>query len=297
MLIPHIEGDTSLIRHKEHDKINGHLNIRPTHVILAGNGAIIGGTIPLLKAIKEVTTREIAESAAASVAAVLAQNYKGNKLFALKDLSEVIENVGSLDKYLAEYYLFKSALSKYYSESYIKGELKLRSSESIKSAITLVPPKNVGLITTNWDACIWNANEFENVIQLHGLAGEPESIVLPGEFASDEEFADVLENHGFEIEDDNIRAQVQRMFRGNFRRPLTAALQTADQWLNSAETIVIWGFAFHPYDSEVCKLAWDVSQKLREAKQLIIVNPSERDRDVCKFLFSSGKIVRTEFSA
>lgn len=296
MLIPHIEGDAVLIRHKDNDKINGHFRVRPTHVVIAGNGAIEGGTAPLLRAIRDVTGRDIAGRAAASVAAVLAQNYKGKKYFALKDLVEVIDNVGSLDEYLAEYYSFKAALSRHYSEGYSNGELKLRSSASVESAIALVSPAKIGIVTTNWDTCLWDASDFENVIQLHGLAGQPESIVLPGEFASDEELAEILNNHGFSIGDDNVRSQVQRMFRGDFRRPLTAALHTAGSWLHGAETIIIWGFGFHPYDSEVCKLAWDVSQNAKETKKIIIINPSDQDREVCKFLFSSEKIAYQEFA-
>jgi hypothetical protein len=104
MLFPHIEGDGALIRHRLNDKTNGHLAIRPTHVVLAGNGAIVGGTEPLLRAIKDATGKQVTAKAAASACAVLAQSYKTLKLFALRDLGEIIDNVGSLDKYLADYY-------------------------------------------------------------------------------------------------------------------------------------------------------------------------------------------------
>jgi hypothetical protein len=118
MLLPHIEGDAALIRHYTDDKINGHLHISPTHVILAGNGAIVGGTRPLLRAIKDVTARVVDERAAASVCAVLAQTYKDLKHFALKDLTEVIDNVGSLSTYLADYYSFKASLANHYIKAY-----------------------------------------------------------------------------------------------------------------------------------------------------------------------------------
>lgn len=296
MLIPHIEGDAALIRHARDDKKNGHLGVSPTHVVLAGNGVTVGGTAPLLRAIMEVTGRAVAERAAASVCAVLAQGYKDRKHFALKDLMEVIDNVGSLDEYLADYYALKASLSRHYSEGYGSGELRLRTSKTVDSAIDSVPSNEIGLITTNWDVCLWESAKFENVIQLHGLAGQPESIVLPGEFSSDEELAEVLDNHGFKIEDDKIRTQVQRMFRGDFRRPLAAALQTAGFWLDRADTIIVWGLAFHPYDSEVCKLAWDVSQSSNASKRIIVVNPSETAREVCRFLFSSEKLKCSEFT-
>ena len=193
------------------------------------------------------------------------------------------------------HYSFKALLSKRYSEGYGNGELKLRCSAVLASAIGSVPPRDVGVVTTNWDPCFWEASQFENIIQLHGLAGEPESIVLPGEFASDGEVAEILDNHRFAIEDQAVRPQVQRMFHGDFRRPLTAALQAAGFWLRGAHTIIAWGLGFHPYDSEVCQLAWDVSQESGDAKQLMIINPCDTDRDVCKFLFSSSRIKCTEF--
>jgi hypothetical protein len=225
------------------------------------------------------------ESAAASVCAVLAQTYKDLKNFALKDLVEVIDNVGSLDKYLAEYYAFKASLSDHYVRAHGNGELGLRSSDALDAAITSVSPSDIGVITTNLDACFWQSDRFRNVVQLHGLAGEPESIVLPGEFTSDEELAEILDNQGLVIEDDNVRTQVQRMFRGNFRRPLTAALHTADSWLAHAQTIIVWGLALHPYDAEVCKLLWHFRTSSNHLKHVIAINPSEPDRCMCRNLF------------
>ena len=257
----------------------------------------MNGTMPLLRAIKEATGKEVASGAAASICAVLAQNYKNKKLFAMKDLIEVIDNVGSLDAYLADYYDFKSSLSNQYFEASQKMELSLRQSKSVDSYIDYVAPQNIGVITTNWDTCLWESKNFENVIQLHGIAGQPESIVLPGEFASDEDIAEILESQGLVIEDELIRSQVQRMFRGDFRRPLSAALVTAGSWLRNAQTIIVWGHAFHPYDSEVCSLAWEVSRTAKKSKNLIVINPSEQDREVCRFLFSSTKIEYKEFES
>lgn len=104
MQIPHIEGDALLIKHTLEDKINGHLSMAPKVVILAGNGAIEGGTAPLIQAILNSTGRIVAEQTAASVSAVLAQKFKGKKYFALKDIGEILENMESLDSYLIDYY-------------------------------------------------------------------------------------------------------------------------------------------------------------------------------------------------
>lgn len=297
MLLPHIEGDAALIRHQQPDKVNGHLKMRPKHVILAGNGAIEGGTKPLMRAIMDTTSKQISEHAAASVAAVLAQEFKDRKYFALKDLSEILANMDTLDDYFADYYSFKANISKRYSEAFKAGEIRLRASPAFEDHFASISPSETGLVTVNWDHCFWEDSRFENVIQLHGLASDPESIVLPGEFADDDALVEILESLGFSIEDETIRKQALRMFRGDFRRPLTAALQTAGAWLGKAETICVWGLALHAYDSEVCQAAWRTGRNAERGKKITIINPSEGDRAMCKFLFSAPQHELVEFSA
>lgn len=297
MLLPHIEGDALLIRHRQLDKINGHLKLRPKHVIFVGNGAIEGGTLPLVRAIADTTGKHVSESVAASVAAVLAQEFKDRKYFALKDLTEILDNVGSLDEYFADYYSFKVNLSKHYLYSSKSGALRPRAATSVQDLVASAATSDIGLITTNWDHCFWEAQHFENVIQLHGLASDPNSIVLLGEFADDEALVEILESLGFSIKDEAIRNQVLKMFRGDFRRPLTASLHTAGFWLAKAETIHVWGLAFHPYDSEVCQLAWATGKESRGKKTITIINPSDADRAMCKFLFSAPQHEFIELSA
>ena len=287
MLIPHIEGDAALIRHQQRDKVNGHLEFQPKHVIFAGNGAIEGGTTPLVRALATSTGKQILEHAAASVAAVLGQEFRGRKYFALKDLSEILANMDSLDEYFADYYSFKASLAGTYADAYATGELKLRANRHLDDLLEKTSPADIGVITVNWDRCIWEQARFHNVIQLHGISSHPESIVLPGEYADDDALTEILENHGFSIQDESVRNQVLRMFRGDFRRPLTAALQTAGFWLNDAETICIFGLAFHAYDAEICQLAWNTGKSAKNAKTITVINPSETDRAMCKFLFGA----------
>lgn len=194
MLLPHIEGDAALIRHNQADRVNGHLNLRPRHVVFAGNGAIVGGTSPLVRAIADATGKQVPEHAAASIAAVLGQEFRGRKYFALKDLSEILANMESLDEYFAEYYSFKAALARSYAESFKAGELKLRTARPLENLLETAAPADIGVITVNWDQCIWEESRFQSVIQLHGVASNPESIVLPGEYADDDALADILEN-------------------------------------------------------------------------------------------------------
>lgn len=279
------------------DKINGHLTLRPKHLIFVGNGAIEGGSLPLMRAIADTTGKQVPESAAASVAAVLAQEFKNKKYFALKDLMEILDNVGSLDKYFADYYSFKVNLSKHYLDSFKSGTVKRRAATVIHDLLASATPSDIGLITTNWDHCFWDAQHFENVIQLHGLSSHPDSIVLPGEFSDDEALTEILDSLGFSIKDEATRNQVFKIFRGNFRRPLAAALQTAGFWLAGAETIHVWGLAFHAYDSEVCQLAWATGRESRGKKIITIINPSDADRAMCKFLFSAPQHEFSELSA
>lgn len=302
-MLPHIEGDAALIRHSLPDKVNGHLGLRPSLVILAGNGAIEGGSFPLIKALLDSTGRSVSEIASASVAAVLAQSFRGRKNFALKDLSEIFANVGSLDLYLEEYYKFKMAIAENFRQSFELGNICLRTSMPVSEQLTNYSRNDVGVITPNWDQCIWESSNFDNVIQLHGIAQYPESIVLPGEYASDEDWAEILENHGLQIEDDEYRRQVLRMFRGDFMRPVSAALQTSRMWLSNAKTVVVWGLGFHAYDSEICELAWDAFNPSNVYcanrsihRNVIIVNPSDQHREMCKHLFGGENISYAEFN-
>lgn len=303
MMFPHIEGDAALIRHSLPDKVNGHLALRPSLVILAGNGAVEGGSLPLIKALLDSTGRSVSENASASVAAVLAQTFRGRKNFALKDLSEIFANVGSLDLYLEEYYKFKSDIAENFRQSFEFGKISLRASMPVSEQLATFSRNDVGVITSNWDQCIWESSNFDNVIQLHGIAKYPESIVLPGEYASDEDLAEILENHGLTIEDDEYRRQVLRMFRGDFMRPVNAALQTSSIWLANAKTVVVWGLGFHAYDSEICQLAWDAFNPSNVFcanrsmhRNVIIVNPSEQHREMCKHLFGCANISYAEFN-
>ena len=296
MLLPHIEGDAALIRHQQQDRINGHLKLRPKHVVFAGNGAIVDGTLPLVQTIAGATGKAVPGHAAASVAAVLGQEFRGRKYFALKDLSEILANMDSLDEYFADYYSFKAALSKNYAEAFKAGEIKLKIARPLENLVETASSHDIGVVTVNWDQCFWEEARFENVIQLHGLASVPESIVLPGEYADDDALAEILESLGFSIQDEGIRNQVLKMFRGDFRRPLTAALQTAGFWLSEAETVCVWGVASHPYDAEVCQLAWDTGRNARKTKTITIINPSETDRAMCKFLFSAPQHELVELS-
>ena len=104
MLLPHIAGYAVLIRHRNADLVNGHLKTHPKLLVFVGNGAVENGTTPLVKAISDLTGHQVANHVAIPVAAILAQEHKARKHFALKDLAEIIENVGSLDDYLAAYY-------------------------------------------------------------------------------------------------------------------------------------------------------------------------------------------------
>ena len=169
MLIPHIEGDALLIKHSREDKVNGHLNMAPKIVMLAGNGAIEGGTAPLVQAIFNSTGRKVTEQTAASVSAVLAQKFKAKKYFALKDISEILANMESLDSYLIDYYLFKAEIAKSFHQAKLGGNIHLRESLAVQEIIAEVEISELGVITTNWDTCIWESDIFSNVIHIRVL--------------------------------------------------------------------------------------------------------------------------------
>jgi hypothetical protein len=187
---------------------------------------------------------------------------------------------------LSDYYSFKASLTNLFRKSCLQNEIRLRKSESLEKILAGLMPEEVGVITTNWDTSFWNNEKFPNVIQLHGVCDQPESVVLPSEFVSDETLAEVLDNMGFTIADEKIRTQVQKMFRGNYARPLQAALQTAGFWLSSAHKIVLWGLALHPYDAEVCLVLSRLKNQLAETKEVIVINPDKNVGALAEHLLS-----------
>lgn len=286
MLIPHIEGDSLLIKHSLDDKINGHFGVQPKLVILAGNGCIEGGVLPLCKVLSEKYGKTIEPPVAASLCSILAHQFKSRKLFVLKDILEILDNVGSIDAYLDDYYSFKKNLCTEF-RNFSKAST-LRSSPKISELLSQFDSKEVGIITTNWDSTFWRDSTFPNVVQLHGVCDMEESIILPSEFAGDEELAEVLDNLGYEIADENIANQVMRMFRGDFRRPVSAALHASSSWLRHAEIIVIWGLALHPYDAEVCDLIQGISPDENFVKKILVINPDKNAFDIAKTLLNSS---------
>ncbi len=298
MMIPHIEGDALLIKQHTDDKVNGHLKIKPKTVIFAGNGCVEGGDLPLCTVLSEEYGRKITTDLSASMCAILAQEFKEKKLFTLKDISEIIANVGSIDDYMGSYYEFRSKLANAYREACEKDQIKLRNSEVLEAVLSGQDPRDVGVITTNWDRCFWADQRFPNVIQLHGICDQLDSIVLPSEFATDENLAEVLDSLGFKIEDNKIRQQVYRLFRGDFWRPLNAALQTAEFWLSTADRIVVWGLALHPYDSEVCTALNRLTTFCSgtRQKEIIVINPSPEAVALAKILLEpvTGTFARYE---
>ncbi len=275
MLIPHIEGDDLLIKHCK--GINQHLSLKPKTVIFAGNGCVAGGNDPLCESLKEQFKIDVEPSIAASMCSIVAQRFKGKKLFALKDLVEIIENAGSIDSYMSDYYDFKNSLCQKFNDSFDNKKISLRDSDIISQIIGGTNKEELGVVTTNWDKTFWASSNFLNVVQLHGLSDQRESIVLPSEFATDEDLMEILDNYGNALGNEVVRLQVLRMFRDQYRRPLQVALHTAEFWMNSAQTIVIWGLALHPYDSEVRSLLNAVGKYASKdiKKRIIVVNPDK----------------------
>lgn len=128
---------------------------------------------------------------------------------------------------------------------------------------------NAGIITLNWDELAWflsNPNgtpAFANIIQLHGRATYPESMVLPTELILTEGPVNLTNL----IRSDKLRANatkaIQTRISHSFllqriaRRTsdIDAALRhahfTAMDWLENASELVLWGIALNQYDSEL----------------------------------------------
>jgi hypothetical protein len=147
-------------------------------------------------------------------------------------------------------------------------------------------------ITLNWDTTLWhNENPlFNNLIQLHGIAGFDESIVLPMEQTPYDEIANL-----FSVFDDkHLLHEWQKACQHKFGNELFLKLRYREnaaseqlrlahslfiQWIEACENIYIWGVGFNDYDAEVSTVIRSVRDKGGfKHKVVTVINPDQKQR-------------------
>jgi len=153
------------------------------------------------------------------------------------------------------------------------------------------------VITTNWDELLWSDTDeqghftFPNIVQLHGRASIPESLVLPTEFVIEDMpstmFSLIKDS---KLQHDAVRALEKRIESSVLlsklarrspmvHKSLTSAHGTALRWLRTAREVILWGLALHEYDSELMTILYVTADQRdhdhMEPYQLKVIDISE----------------------
>ncbi len=133
---------------------------------------------------------------------------------------------------------------------------------------------DVMVITTNWDELLWSDTDgqgqftFPNIVQLHGRASVPESLVLPTETVIEDMPPAMLSLiKDSKLQHDAVRAFEKRIESSMLlskltrrspavHRSLTTAHSKALEWLHTAKEVILWGLALHEYDSELLTILY-----------------------------------------
>lgn len=142
----------------------------------------------------------------------------------------------------------------------------------------------VGVITINWDELLWQRGGL-NLIQLHGRATHPNSLILPMEQIQDGSLCEDLQL----IEKPKLdHAELDRAFRGECRAWLREAETLAFQWIEFARELVIYGVAMNPYDAELFQVLrrWNSmaakgykQTRINGRRNLTVINPNRQHAD------------------
>jgi hypothetical protein len=263
-------GDQELFR--------GSFSKKFDRVIIVGNGAVENGWEPLTRALKVSGSPEFLAAKLAADAA----HFRSARARLMSNLGSV-QNHNNKDKIkilagqIKDSYRQREVLAEAYCEAVEKKTIFLRECKPI-SDILYSP--STAVITTNWDELLWNDLRVENLIQLHGRASFPDSLILPSEMRMDDELyfpltcmngaAEVLKEVGLE-----------NHFNSTDRSSLSNSELRAQFWIAHAKELFVWGLAAHPYDAELINIISifgnvapkDWTEKLR------IINPDEGARN------------------
>jgi hypothetical protein len=162
------------------------------------------------------------------------------------------------------------------SDAYLDSSfgLSLREDDQTRSIIG----SNAHFITTNWDNCLWNEKTFANLIQFHGRAGYPDSLVFPTELLVEDAAYDMAAVYTLdELKSFNIPKEyfegVVAAFRSANIESLLAAHGTAGRWLAKAKKVVIWGYSLGDYDADVNAMVATYTPPDVSKLELVVINP------------------------
>jgi hypothetical protein len=262
-------GDGEIFRCTSHAK-------KYDRVVLIGNGAVQNGWLPLSRALKIEGSPDFLASTLASHAAL----YRGVradlllKMSLTDDMSD--KTVAAKAEHLKRLIPTRWHIGSSYVHAVKHNEISLRECKPISE---ILYSSDTAIITTNWDELLWNDSRIENLIQLHGRASTPESLILPSEIRVEDDlhFAIICQP---QVSKWLEALKLENHFHDASRSGLLNAEYKAAYWIAHAKELFVWGLAAHPYDAELINtleifgnvVPKDWKEKLR------IINPDAQAR-------------------
>lgn len=173
----------------------------------------------------------------------LRNDYKRNNI--TKTEKSKLEN--QFSSFLYELSLFTNAISSSFNNTTL---LPKEEIEFIRECTT----NDTGLIVLNWDETLWGMDHvFPNVLQIHGRASIPGSIIYPMEVCLEKiHFNKLLKQQGNDLTYQSLET-VHRL---------------AYEWFYSAEEVISWGVAYNVYESELNSILETAFYDLNKPSQL-----------------------------
>lgn len=257
---------------------------KPDVVLLIGNGAIMKGWAPLPNALgcPHIQDPNILGSLLASYT-YRYRRLKNELLISLHDGEcDPLTKVDELKLELHALREYRHQIGTAYNNAHMMGLLCMNDCSPVEELLR--EGRSVGTITVNWDGVIWTDPRFKNVVQLHGLSANPDSLVLPSELGIDDHIFELAINESLKGGRDDRKLALAKLsghFRGRDAVRLKEAHDIAVDWMAHAEEIFVWGMALHPYDAELLTVLQASQGPEREIglKMVTIINPNPSDRN------------------
>ncbi len=126
---------------------------------------------------------------------------------------------------------------------------------------------NTMYFTLNWDSIAWNDPNLGNVGYLHGNIENPESMLMPSQYLSEnDEFMTFSEINA----DLFSESEKLILLRGNKDRAINNLTQLFINCLDSCEELYIWGFGLQIYDADI--FTYLSLAQYNSLKRIVIIN-------------------------
>lgn len=290
------KNEESLVR----SSFSSFAEFKPEHVVLVGSGANTLGWEPILRAVEQhkeshgdsgVLGGVDSMSDLSLTLATCAYSYRSIRDHLLLQFVNGTLNVCILKKYVPHlewFYEFRKKIGDNYHNN------SGGPTCSFLRLLNSVDLDKTAFVTTNWDLLLWKDERIRNMVQLHGRADYPDSLIFPSELSADENLISALNLlikqkiiYSSQVTSSSAFEKFAEVFcRNTLAHQLKKAHEVAIHWTSCAKKITCIGIAFNTYDAELNAVlsqdrklelveVWDVNKsKIQRIKQIFNVDPN-----------------------